>query len=81
MCHLRREADNIRRQRMLQEVWKDAEERRREEEDEGECSISVTDRGLWRKCFREQEALARDEAEEIRQHGEYMLQRAYKRLQ
>ena len=81
MCHLRREADNIRRQRMLQEVWKDAEERRREEEDEGECSISVTDRELWRKCFREQDALARDEAEEIRQHGEYMLQRAYERLQ
>ena len=27
MCHLRREADNIRTRRMLQEVWKDAEER------------------------------------------------------
>ena len=81
MCHLRREADNIRRQRMLQEVWKDAEERRCEEEDEGECSISVTDRELWRKCFREQEALAIYEAEEIRQHGEYMLQCAYERLQ
>ena len=51
MCHLRREADNIRRRRMLQEVWEDAEERRREEEGEGECSISVTDRELWRKCF------------------------------
>ena len=51
MCHLRREADNIRRRRMLQEVWKDAEERRREEEDEGECSISVTDIELWRKFF------------------------------
>ena len=63
MCHLRREADNIRRRRMLQEVWKDAEERRREEEDEGECSITVTDRELWRKCFREQESLARKEAE------------------
>ena len=63
MCHLRREADNIRRRMMLQEVWKDAEERRREEEDEGECSISVTDRELWRKCFREQEALALEEAE------------------
>ena len=62
MCHLRMEADNIRRRRMLQQVWKDAEERRREEEDEGECSISVTDRELWRKCFREQEALARKEA-------------------
>ena len=81
MCHLRREADHIRRQRMLQEVWKDAEERRREEEDEGECSISVTDRELWRKCFREQEALALEEAEEIRQHKEYRLQRAYERLQ
>ena len=81
MCHLRREADNIRRRRMLQEVWKDAEERRREEEDEGECSISVTDRELWRKCFREQEALALEEAEEIRQHKEYRLQRAYERLQ
>ena len=81
MCHLRREADNIRRRRMLQEVWKDAEERRREEEDEGECSISVTDRELWRKCFREQEALALEEAEEIRQHKEYRLQRVYERLQ
>ena len=81
MCHLRREADNIRRRRMLQEVWKDEEERRREEEDEGECSISVTDRELWRKCFREQEALARDEAEEIRQRKEYRLQRVYERLQ
>ena len=81
MCHLRREADNIRTRRMLQEVWKDVEERRREEEDEGECSISVTDRELWRKCFREQEALARYEAEEIRQHKEYRLQRAYERLQ
>ena len=73
MCHLRMEADNIRTRRMLQEVWKDVEERRREEEDEGECSISVTDRELWRKCFREQEALAREEAEEIRQHKEYRL--------
>ena len=81
MCHLRREADNIRTRRMLQEVWKDAEERRREEEDEGECSISVTDRELWRKCFREQEALALEEAEEIRQHKEYRLPRAYERLQ
>ena len=36
--------------------------------------------GLWRKCFREQEALAREEAEEIRQHNEYRLQRAYERL-
>ena len=80
-CHLRREADNIRTRRMLQEVWKDAEERRREEEDEDECSISVTDRELWRKCFREQEALALEEAEELRQHGEYMLQRSYERLQ
>ena len=69
------------RRRMLQEVWKDVEERRREEEDEGECSISVTDRELWRKCFREQEALAREEAEELSQHGEYMLQCAYERLQ
>ena len=51
MCQLRMEADNIRRRRMLQEVWKDVEERRREEEDEGECSISVTDRELWRKIF------------------------------
>ena len=68
MCHLRREADNIRTRRMLQEVWMDAEERQREEEDEGECSISVTDRELWRKCFRKQEALASEEAEEIRQH-------------
>ena len=57
MCHLRMEADHIRRRRMLQEVWKDAEERRCEEEDENECSIPVTDRELWRKCFREQEAL------------------------
>ena len=81
MCHLRMEADNIRRRRMLQEVWKDVEERRREEEDEGECSISASDRELWRKCFREQEALARDEAEEIRQHNEYRLQRVYERLQ
>ena len=81
MCHLRREADNIRTRRMLQEVWKDAEERRREEEDEGECSISVTDRELWRKCFREQEALALEEAEEIRQHNVYRLQRPYERLQ
>ena len=81
MCHLRMEADNIRRRRMLQEVWKDAEERRREEEDEGECSISVTDRELWRKCFRKQEALASEEAEEIRQHKEYRLQRVYERLQ
>ena len=81
MCHLRIEADNIRRRRVLQEVWEDAEERRREEEDEDECSISVTDRELWRKCFREQEALAREEAEEIRQHKEYRLQRAYERLQ
>ena len=80
-CHLRREADNIRTRRMLQEVWKDAEERRREEEDEGECSISVTDRELWRKCFREQEALALEEAEEIRQHKEYRLQRTYEKLQ
>ena len=80
MCHLRMEADNIRRRRMLQEVGKDAEERRREEEDEGECSISVTDRELWRKCFREQEALALEEAEEIRQHKEYRLQRAYEWL-
>ena len=81
MCHLRREADNIRTRRMLQEVWMDAEERRREEEDEGECSISVTDRELWRKCFRKQEALASEEAEEIRQHKEYRLQRVYERLQ
>ena len=81
MCHLRREADDIRRRRMLQEVWKDAEERRREEEDEGECSISVTGRELWCKCFREQEALALEEAEEIRQHKEYRLQRVYERLQ
>ena len=81
MCHLRREADNIRTRRMLQEVWKDAEERRREEEDEGECSISVTDRELWRKCFREQEALALEEAEDIRQHNVYRLQRPYERLQ
>ena len=81
MCHLRMEADNIRRRKMLQEVWKDAEERRREEEDEGGCSISVTDRELWRKCFREQEALARKEAEEIRQHKAYRLQRVYERLQ
>ena len=80
-CHLRREADNIHTRRMLQEVWKDAEERRREEEDEDECSISVTDRELWRKCFREQEALALEEAEELRQNGEYMLQRSYERLQ
>ena len=81
MCHLRREADNIRTRRMLQEVWKDAEERRREEEDEGECSMSVTDRELWRKCFRKQEALASEEAEEIRQHKEYRLQRTYEKLQ
>ena len=81
MCHLRREAYNIRRRRMLQEVWKDVEERRREEEDEGECSISVTDRELWRTCFREHEALAKEEAEELSQHGEYMLQCAYERLQ
>ena len=81
MCHLRREADNIRTRRMLQEVWKDAEERRREEEDEGECSISVTDRELWRKCFHEQEALALEEAEEIRQHKEYRLQRTNEKLQ
>ena len=81
MCHLRIEADNIRRRRVLQEVWEDAEERRREEEDEDECSIPVTDRELWRKCFREQEALAREDAEEIRQHKEYRLQRAYEQLQ
>ena len=81
LCHLQLEADNIRTRRMLQEVWKDAEERRREEEDEGECSISVTDRELWRKCFREQEALALEEAEEIRQHKEYRLQRTYEKLQ
>ena len=81
MCHLRIEADNIRRRRVLQEVWEDAEERRREEEDEDECSISVTDRELWRKKIREQEALARKEADEIRQHKEYRLQRAYERLQ
>ena len=81
MCHLRREADNIRARRMLQEVWRDVEERRREEEDEGECSISVTDRELWRKCFRRQEELARDEAEEIRQHKAYRLPRVYERLQ
>ena len=81
MCHLQLEADNIRTRRMLQEVWKDAEERRREEEDEGECSISVTDRELWRKCFREQEALALEEAEEIRQHKEYRFQRTYEKLQ
>ena len=80
MCHLRMEADNIRRRRMLQEDWEDAEERRREEEDEGACSISVTDRELWRKCFREQEALAKKEAEEIRQHKEYRLQRVHERL-
>ena len=30
MCHLRREANNIRTRRMRQEVWKDEEERRRE---------------------------------------------------
>ena len=66
---------------MPQEVWENAEERRREEEDGDECSIPVTDRELWRKCFREQEALAREEAEEIRQHKEYRLQRAYERLQ
>ena len=70
-----------RRRRVLQDVWEDAEERRREEDDEGECSIPVTDIELWRKCFREQEALAREEAEEIRQHKEYRLQRAYERLQ
>ena len=81
MCHLRRGADNIRTRRMLQEVWMDAEERRREEEDEGDCSISVTDKELWRKCFRKQEALASEEAEEIRQHKEYRLQRAYEKLQ
>ena len=81
ICHLRIEADNIRRRRVLQEVWEDAEERRREEEDEYDCSIPVTDRELWQKCFREQEALAREEAEEIRQHKEYRLQRAYERLQ
>ena len=81
MCHLRMEADNIRTRRMLQEVRKDVEERRREEEDEGECSISVTDRELWRKKIREQEALAREEAEEIIQHKEYMLQHVYERLQ
>ena len=80
MCHLRIEADNIRRRRVLQEVWEDAEERRREEEDEYECSIPVTDRELWRKCFREQEALAREEAEEITQHKEYRLPRSYERL-
>ena len=81
MCHLRIEADNIRRRRVLQEVLEDAEERRHEEEDEDECSIPVTDRELWQKCFREQEALAREEAEEIRQHKEYRLQRAYELLQ
>ena len=81
VCHLRIEADNIRRRRVLQEVWENAEERRREEEDEDECSIPVTDRELWRKCFREQQALAREEVEEIRQHKEYRLQRAYERLQ
>ena len=81
MCHLQIEADNIRRRWLLQKVWKDAKERRREEEDEDECSIPVTDRELWRKCFREQEALAREEAEEIRQHKEYRIQRAYERLQ
>ena len=81
MCHLRMEVDNIRRRRMLQEVWKDVEERRREEDDEGECSILVTDRELRRKCFREQEALARNEAEEIRQHNEYRLHHVYERLQ
>ena len=51
MCHLRREADNIRTRRMLQEVWKDVEERRREEEDEGECSISVTDKSYGENVF------------------------------
>ena len=30
VCHLRIEADNIRRRRVLQEVWENAEERRRE---------------------------------------------------
>ena len=49
--------------------------RMREEEDEGDCSIPVIDRELWRKCFREQEALAREEAEEIKQHGEYVTVR------
>ena len=68
MCHLRIEADNIRRRWMLHEVWKDAEERRRKKEDEDECSLPDTDTELWRKCFLEQEALAREEAEEIRQH-------------
>ena len=82
MFHLRIEAAIIRRRWVLQEkVWKDAEERQREKEDEDECSIPVIDGGLWRKYFREEEALARDEAEEIRQHEEYMLQRAYERLQ
>ena len=81
MCHLRIEAANIRRRWVLQEVWKEAEKRRREEEYEDECSIPVTARELWRKCFREQEALARVEEEEIRQHREYMIQRAYERLQ
>ena len=65
---------------MLQEVGKDAEERRNEK-DEDECSIPDIDGELWRKCFREQEALAREEAEDIRQHKEYRLQRAYERLQ
>ena len=49
MCHLRIEADNIRRRRMLQEVWKDAEERRCEEDDEDESSIPDIDGELWRK--------------------------------
>ena len=73
MCHLRIEAANIRRRWVLHEVWKDTEERRREEEDDDECSIPVTDRELWRKCFREHEALALEEVEEIRQHKEYRL--------
>ena len=61
MCHMRIEADNIRRRWVLQEIWKDAEERRREEEDEYECSIPDIDGELCRKCFNEEETLAREE--------------------
>ena len=39
-----------------------------EEEDEDESSIPDIDRELWRKCFHEEEALAREGAEDIIQH-------------
>ena len=56
-------------------------ERIRQRNKEDEARIVEEAARSWRKCFREQEALALEEAEELRQHGEYMLQRSYERLQ